>query len=121
MCGMKAKLEEQTGLAKRLAMAMEQEDLAPRDLAKALGVSVQAVYQWMNTGQIHRDRIPDIARVTHVSADWLHTGIESTGVAEAHANYEGLTQEELRHLRAFRRLAEPQRSALTAFLRSLSR
>lgn len=34
------------------------------ELARALGVSRQAVYSWMADGCIPRDRLPDVARIT---------------------------------------------------------
>jgi phage repressor protein C with HTH and peptisase S24 domain len=43
-------------------------------LAEAAGVSVQAVTNWLRTGEIHRDRLAAIAATVNCSIDYLLTG-----------------------------------------------
>lgn len=68
--------EKNEGLGTRLTRAMEEAGVSVEDLAAATGVSVQAVYGWRKTGEVHRDHLPTIAERVKRSIDWLLTGRE---------------------------------------------
>ena len=61
-------------LAARLKKAMREVGVSNQELAEATGVSVQAVGEWLRTGQIATNRLPSAARTVNKSIDWLLTG-----------------------------------------------
>lgn len=60
-------------LAARLKKAMREEGVTNQELADAAGVSIQAVGEWLRTGQIARDKLHPIALAVNKSIDWLLT------------------------------------------------
>lgn len=65
---------------------MERAKLRNVDLAAALGVTPQAVGDWIKRGSISRKRLPDVARLLNVSVDWLLTGSERISVTTERVN-----------------------------------
>jgi SOS-response transcriptional repressor LexA len=62
------------GFKDRLQNAINDSKYKKVELARLLGVSVQAVGQWMKTGYIAKERLPKLASILDVSLAWLMTG-----------------------------------------------
>ena len=67
----------QDGVRRRLRKAMDAAGVSNTVLADAVGVSVQAVGDWLRRGTIARKRIAAICAVLLCSPDWLLTGAEA--------------------------------------------
>ena len=66
-----------TTLASRLKKAMREAEISNGALAEIAGVSIQAVGEWLRTGQIAREKLPAVARAVNKSIDWLLTEQET--------------------------------------------
>jgi len=65
----------QPGFGDRLRKAREAQSLSSSELARASGVSSTSVWKWENGGFIPRaQKIEILAKVLHVSGDWLLRG-----------------------------------------------
>jgi len=60
---------------------MDQEGVTNKALAEAVGVSMQAVGDWLRTGRIARDRLPGIAVTLNRRIEWLLSGKESDSLS----------------------------------------
>lgn len=63
-------------MAERIKLARERAELSQVALAKLIGVSRSAVYQWEHgiTKQLTAENIVELQRATGVSASWIITG-----------------------------------------------
>jgi len=60
---------------------MDQEGVTNKALADAVGVSIQAVGDWLRTGRIARDRLPGIATTVNRTIEWLLSGKDSAALS----------------------------------------
>lgn len=63
-----------TGVAGRLREAMARADIGPTELARLIGVTLQAVRGWLAKGEISRPNIWPVSQALGVSSDWLLSG-----------------------------------------------
>lgn len=61
-------------VGERLYVAMQAASMNKARLAEEVGVTDQAVGQWIVSGQIASHRIPKICQVLRISSDWLLEG-----------------------------------------------
>lgn len=71
----KPKSYPQQELAERLKGAMEESDLSLADLARACGVTIQAVHDWRTTGRIGKHHLVTIGRVTKKPLEFFLVGL----------------------------------------------
>lgn len=65
----------QQELAHRFVDAMEEADLGLTDVAKACGVTPQAIYDWRLTGRIGKQHLVTIARITKKPLEYFLVGL----------------------------------------------
>jgi len=75
----------QEHLGERLEAIMFAKGVSAAQVAESENVSVQAVYKWLNTGQIARKRLIGIARLLGVTVDKILIG--GTGIREPQNSY----------------------------------
>lgn len=65
-----------SSLGERVAEAINTSDVDVARVAKACGISVQAVYKWMNgrSMKIQADHLIDLARLTNFEPRWIISG-----------------------------------------------
>ena len=73
----------QQDLAQRLKDALEESGTTQADLARACGVTDQAVYDWLKTGRISKQHLPTIAALTGKTLEYLLVGLKISGRAAA--------------------------------------
>lgn len=59
-------------LGERLAFAMAESGLSRKPVAATCGVTRQAVTIWKRTGRIHRDHVPQLAKLFGKPLDWWY-------------------------------------------------
>jgi hypothetical protein len=62
-------------LARRFSDAMQEADLGLTDVAKACGVTPQAIYDWRLTGRIGKQHLVTIARITKKPLEYFLVGL----------------------------------------------
>lgn len=64
-------------LAQRVSEAINGSGVSVEKVADACGISVQAVYKWMNgaTQQISGENLVELARLTNYEARWIIKGV----------------------------------------------
>lgn len=81
-------------LSERVALAIEKSGHYPSSAAKALGVSAEAVLQWISgtTKTIKAENIFALADLTGYSARWLATGVGPQIVSYRNATIQHVVQ-----------------------------
>ena len=75
LTAMKRTKYPQQELAHRFVDAMEEADLGLTDVAKACGVTPQAIYDWRLTGRIGKQHLVTIARITKKPLEYFLVGL----------------------------------------------
>lgn len=90
-------------LAPRVREAIDGCNKTQAEVARQMGVSRSAVWQWMHTGQVDNYRLVELAEVTGVDVRWLMTGKgdRSSEAADIAQRISRLTPERRRQIRAF--------------------
>lgn len=70
----------QQELADRLVAAMKEADLNLADLARACGVTIQAVHDWRETGRIGKRHLVTIGRLTRKPLEYFLVGLGRAAV-----------------------------------------
>lgn len=76
----KRKTYPQQELADRLKAAMEEADVNLAELSKACDVTIQAVYDWRNTGRIGKHHLLTICRLTKKPIEYFLVGLRGAAV-----------------------------------------
>lgn len=65
-----------SSLAERVTESIRESGASVPQVAKACGISVQAVYKWMNgrSNKINGEHLIELARVTNYEARWIISG-----------------------------------------------
>lgn len=72
---MKNKPYPQQELAGRLVAAMQEADVNLAELARACGVTIQAVHDWRETGRIGKHHLVTIGRLTRKPLEYFLVGL----------------------------------------------
>lgn len=82
-CDNKVMVEyDRDAVRRRLRQAMDDAGVSNTGLATFMGVSVQAVGDWLRTGKIASNRFPGICEKLGIRSDWLLWGEESSSVLQ---------------------------------------
>lgn len=72
----KKRIYPQQDLANRLRAALEDSGLTQAELARACGVTDQAVYKWLTTGTISKHHLPTISVITGKGLEYFLIGLK---------------------------------------------
>lgn len=77
----------QQDLANRLRAALEDSGLTQAELARACGVTDQAVYKWLTTGTISKHHLPTISVITGKGLEYFLIGLKMSRRVAAIATF----------------------------------
>lgn len=94
-------------LADKLRRAMKEAGHTHRELAAHFGVGASAVYDWLKTGRISKDRIPELAKLYGYPVAWWLDAMEDDEAM--------LTRQEKQLVDAFRALPAEHQARLSDY------